>query len=116
MGRVKRILIWDPHPDVAQLFARAVALFGHVPTEDAGVAVDAVVVDIDYVEGRALAHTRHAEGLPVICVTIHDDVPADLGLPCVLVKPFKLRDLRAALACAFDARRPGLPAVGAGSA
>ena len=99
LGLVARILISDPHPDIAQLFARAVALFGHDPTQDDNACVDGVIVDIDTEAGRRLARRASSAGLPVVCVSIHNTTAAQAALSpsAVLVKPFPLAELRAAL-------------------
>ncbi len=99
-----RILIADPYPDIAHLFAQAVSSFGHEPTEDCDADVDAAIIDIDTDVGRALARRVSSTELPVICVTIHTATAHQIAASPgnLLVKPFPLPQLRAALEHALE--------------
>jgi len=101
---VARILIADPYPDIAHLFAQAVTTFGHEPTEDCDADVDAAIIDTDTNAGRALARRVSSAGLPVICVPIHTATAEQVAVSPgnLLVKPFPLPQLRAALDHALE--------------
>lgn len=99
----KRILIFDPDPDVRAMLKLTVARLGHEAVEhDGDHDVDAVVME----PGCPRAHTLLgdiAQGVPVVCLSIY---PPEAGLApadtvAYLMKPTKSARLGAALAGAL---------------
>ena len=104
--RVARILIVEPHPDVRALFAHVVRRAGHEPVlgrEDAGVLVDAAVIEPGEADGLACARRLRAGGCPVIFASIFpaEQETLELGPVAYFVKPFALAELEQALETAL---------------
>jgi DNA-binding response OmpR family regulator len=104
-----RILISEPHPDLRVLIEAVVRRTGNEPvgqgelTSDDAPAV--MILEPASANGLAAAARlrRRLEGLPIICTSIFP--PSDESsalLPVVhLIKPFRLRELEAAIIAAL---------------
>jgi CheY-like chemotaxis protein len=114
---VARVLICEPHDDIAALLELVVRRLGHEPTfcadESVGyIGVDAAVIEPGEELGMNLARSLRMHGVPVLFTSIY---PADsdalaLAPAAYLVKPFPLYALERALAGAL-AEAPDRSAV-----
>ena len=104
-----RILISEPHPDLRVLIEAVVRRTGNEPvghgelTNDDTPAV--MILEPASADGLAAAAglRRRLEGLPIICASIYppSDESSALGPIAHLVKPFRLRELEAAIVTAL---------------
>ncbi len=110
-----RVLIHEPHEDIAALLELIVRRLGHEPVhcacgELADTRVGAAVIEPGEEEGLRAARLLREAGVPVIFTSIYppDDRLLDLGPAAYLVKPFPLSRLARELAVALAGR--ALPA------
>jgi CheY-like chemotaxis protein len=106
-----RILISEPHPELRVLLEAVVRRAGHEPvgpgelTSDDAPAV--MILEPASADGLAAAARlrRRLEGLPIICASIFPPSDESRALAPVehLIKPFRLRELEAAIASALAA-------------
>jgi len=105
-----RILISEPHPDLRVLIEAVVRRTGNEPVghgeligEDATPA--AMILEPASADGLAAAAQlrRQLEDLPIICASIFPptDESTALGPVAHLIKPFRLRELEAAIVSAL---------------
>ena len=105
-----RILISEPHPDLRVLIEAVVRRTGNEPVghgeligEDAAPA--AMILEPASADGLAAAAQlrRQLEDLPIICASIFPptDESTALGPVAHLIKPFRLRELEAAIVSAL---------------
>jgi CheY-like chemotaxis protein len=105
-----RILISEPHPDLRVLIEAVVRRTGNEPVghgeligEDAAPA--AMILEPASADGLAAAAQlrRQLEDLPIICASIFPptDESSALGPVAHLIKPFRLRELEAAIVSAL---------------
>ncbi|HEX9378485.1 MAG TPA: hypothetical protein VF872_02735 [Gaiellaceae bacterium] len=104
-----RILISEPHPDLRVLIEAVVRRTGNEPvgqgelTSDDAPAV--MILEPASADGLAAAARlrRRLEGLPIICASIFPPSDESRGLHPVahLIKPFRLRELEAAIVSAL---------------
>jgi hypothetical protein len=104
---VARVLIYEPHDDVAALLAIVLKRLGHEPLPHrigypAPAGLDAAVIEPGDAAGRALADELSAGGVPLVFTSIYGPTRELLDLRPLawLVKPFPLRALGDALAAA----------------
>jgi DNA-binding response OmpR family regulator len=106
---VARILISEPHPDLRILLEAVVRRSGNEPvgygelTDDD--APQVMILEPASADGLAAAAglRRRLEGLPIICASIYppSDESSALGPVAHLIKPFRLRELEAAIVSAL---------------
>jgi DNA-binding response OmpR family regulator len=104
-----RILISEPHPELRVLLEAVVRRAGHEPVGPgeltSGDAPAVMILEPASADGLAAAARlrRRLEGLPIICTSIFP--PSDESsalLPVAhLIKPFRLRELEAAIVAAL---------------
>jgi CheY-like chemotaxis protein len=104
-----RILISEPHPDLRVLIEAVVRRTGNEPvghgelTNDDAPAV--MILEPASAEGLAAAAglRRRLEDLPIICASAYppSDESSALGPVAHLIKPFRLRELEAAIVSAL---------------
>jgi CheY-like chemotaxis protein len=104
-----RILISEPHPDLRVLLEAVVRRAGHEPvghgelTSDDAPAV--MILEPASADGLAAAAGLRCrlEDLPIICASIYppSDQSSALGPVAHLIKPFRLRELEAAIVSAL---------------
>jgi hypothetical protein len=111
---VGKVLIYEPHDDVAALLEIVLQRLGHEPvlhqdriTTAAG--LDAAVIEPGDAAGQAVAFELAAHGVPLVFTSIYGPSRELLALEPVawLVKPFPLRALENALAAALGILIPG---------
>ena len=106
-----RILISEPHPDLRVLLEAVVRRAGHEPVGHgeltSGDAPAVMILEPASAECLAAAARlrRRLENLPIICASIApaSDETRALGPIAHLIKPFRLRDLEAAIVSALAA-------------
>jgi CheY-like chemotaxis protein len=104
---VARVLVCEPHPDVASLLAFVVRRLGHDPVAfgDGGDDVDALIVEPGDAATLAVAARarRRSRALPILCVSIFPpfEDAERLEPDAYLVKPFQLHELEEALETAL---------------
>ncbi len=106
-----RILISEPHPDLRVLIAAVVRRTGHEPVGQAelsgGDTPAAMILEPASADGLAAANRlrRRLEDLPIICTSIYppSDESSALDPVAHLIKPFRLRELEAAILSALAA-------------
>ena len=104
-----RILISEPHPDLRVLLEAVVRRAGHEPvghgelTSDDAPAV--MILEPASADGLAAAAGLRCrlEDLPIICASIYppSDQSSALSPVAHLIKPFRLRELEAAIVSAL---------------
>ena len=109
LGSVARILICEPHADIAALLELVVRRLGHEPVEYTGgdperFGAQAAVIEPGEPDGLAVGRRLRAQGVPVLFTSIY---PADaqvlaLEPAAYLVKPFPLYALERALEAALE--------------
>ena len=79
-----------------------------VPGDDSD-NLDAAVIDVDHVDGLALAWRLRASGVPVVLTSIYpaSDEMSNLSPTALLLKPFSLHSLAKALADAVGSAPAG---------
>ena len=99
-----RVLICEPHDDIAALLELVVRRLGHDPVVCMGEEVEHVGIDAAVIEpgeplGLRLARSLRAQDVPVLFTSIYPADDASLGLDpsAYLVKPFPLYALERAL-------------------
>ena len=99
-----RVLISEPHADVAALLEIAVRRLGHEPVAHCGgipahAGLDAAVIEPGDATGRLAAEVLAAHGVPLLFASIYPPSGDLLALEPVawLVKPFPLATLGRAL-------------------
>ncbi len=104
-----RILICEPHADIAALLELVVRRLGHEPVAyDGGdldrLAVQAAVIEPGETDGLAVGRRLRAQGVPVLFTSIYpaDDELLALRPAAYLVKPFPLYALERALEAALE--------------
>jgi DNA-binding response OmpR family regulator len=108
---VARILISEPHPDLKVLIAAVVRRTGHEPVGQGeltgGDAPAVMILEPASADGLAAATRlrRRLEDLPIICTSIYPPTDESCALDPVahLIKPFRLRELEAAIVSALAA-------------
>lgn len=102
-----RVLISEPHADVAALLEIAVRRLGHEPVAHGGgipahAGLDAAVIEPGDASGRQTAQVLAAHGVPLLFTSIYPPTRDLLMLDPVvwLVKPFALASLGRALEAA----------------
>src|SRR3954471_17699052 len=102
--RVARVLICEPHDDIAALLELVVRRLGHEPVICSDGAVDHIGVDAAVIEpsedmGLHIARLLREQGVPVLFTSIYpaDTAVLDLGPTAYLVKTFPLYALERAL-------------------
>ncbi len=104
-----RILISEPHPDLRVLIEAVVRRTGNEPVgrgeligEDAPAAMILEPASVDDLAAAARLRRRLAD-LPIICASIFPptDESCALGPVAHLIKPFRLRELEAAIVSAL---------------
>ena len=109
---MERILICEPHPELRILLEVVVRRAGHEPVGFGELATDdtppaALILEPASAEDLAVAAglRRRFEDLPIICVSLLEPSAETTKLAPVayIVKPFRLRQLEAALATALAA-------------
>jgi CheY-like chemotaxis protein len=106
-----RILISEPHPDLRVLLEAVVRRAGHEPVGHgeltSGDAPAVMILEPASAECLAAAARlrRRLENLPIICASTApaSDESRALGPVAHLIKPFRLRDLEAAIVSALAA-------------
>ncbi len=104
-----RILISEPHPDLRVLLEAVVRRAGHEPVGHGELtssdAPAVMILEPAFADGLAAAARlrRRLENLPIICTSISppSDETRALGPIAHLLKPFRLRDLEAAIVSAL---------------
>jgi CheY-like chemotaxis protein len=105
-----RILISEPHPDLRVLIEAVVRRTGNEPVGHGELTYDddapaVMILEPASADGLAAAAglRRRLEGLPIICASIYppSDESSALGPVAHLIKPFRLRELEAAIVCAL---------------
>lgn len=104
-----RVLICEPHEDIAALLELVVRRLGHEPVVCLGeevehVAIDAAVIEPGESLGLRLARSLRAQDVPVLFTSIYpaDDASLRLHPSAYLVKPFPLYALERALQQALE--------------
>ena len=100
-----RVLVCESDPDVRRLLALLVERLGHEAVFDDGSVAPspADLMLLEPASARAVEHARAVRdaqpGLPIICVSVlpEDGELLSLGPLEYLVKPFALKELRAAV-------------------
>ena len=106
-----RILISEPHPDLRVLIEAVVRRTGNEPVGQreliGGDAPAAMILEPASADDLAAASQlrRRLEDLPIICASIFPptDESSALGPVAHLIKPFRLRELEAAIVSALAA-------------
>ena len=103
-----RILISEPHPDLRVLMEAVVRRTGNEPVGQGELTDHApavMILEPASADGLAAAARlrRRFKGLPIICTSIFPPSSASsaLGPVAHLIKPFRLRELEAAIASAL---------------
>ena len=105
-----RILISEPHPDLRVLIEAVVRRTGNEPVGQGELTYDddapaVMILEPASADGLAAAAglRRRLEGLPIICASIYppSDESSALGPVAHLIKPFRLRELEAAIVSAL---------------
>jgi len=105
-----RILISEPHPDLRVLIEAVVRRTGNEPVGHGELTYDddapaVMILEPASADGLAAATglRRRLEDLPIICASIYppNDESSALGPIAHLVKPFRLRELEAAIVSAL---------------
>lgn len=102
-----RVLISEPHADVAALLELAVRRLGHEPVAHSGgrpahAGLDAAVIEPGDAAGRQVAEVLAAHGVPLLFASIYPPSRELMALDPVawLVKPFSLASLGGAIEAA----------------
>jgi hypothetical protein len=114
-----RVLIYEPHDDIAALLELVVRRLGHEPVthdgrEPEALGVQAAVIEPGEVEGINVARRLRALGVPILFASIFPAEKETLDLQPIayLVKPFPIyaleRALEAALGTSSTQRAVGL--------
>jgi DNA-binding response OmpR family regulator len=105
---VARVLICEPHDDIAALLELVVRRLGHEPVTSRGgeldqIGIDAAVIEPGEPDGLRLAERLARHGIPVLFTSIFPADHAMLALhpAAYLVKPFPLYALERALDAAL---------------
>jgi DNA-binding response OmpR family regulator len=106
-----RILIHEPHPDVRVLLAAVVRRAGHDPVGQGELTSDdapeLMILEPASADGLAAAARLRGrlENLRIICASIYPPTDESCALHPVahLIKPFRLRELEAAITSALAA-------------
>ena len=104
-----RILISEPHPDLRVLIEAVVRRTGNEPVGQGELTNDdtpaVMILEPASADGLAAAAglRRRLEGLPIICASIYPPSreSSALGPIAHLIKPFRLRELEAAIVSAL---------------
>jgi DNA-binding response OmpR family regulator len=104
-----RILISEPHPDLRVLLEAIVRRAGHEPVGQGELASDespaVMILEPASADGLAAAARLRSrlEDLPIICASIYPPSDESCALDPVahLIKPFRLRELEAAIVSAL---------------
>gem|GEM_PF-2259266 len=102
-----RVLIAEPHADIAALLEIVVRRLGHEPVAHGGgipahAGLDAAVIEPGDAAGRQAAEVLHAHGIPLLFTSIYPPSRELLALEPVawLVKPFPISKLGGAIEAA----------------
>jgi hypothetical protein len=104
LSSVGRVLICEPHDDIAALLELVVRRLGHEAVfwtgDESRLAVDAAVIEPGEGAGMRLATQLAVRGVPVVFTSIFpaDEATLRLRPAAYLVKPFPLFTLERALA------------------
>jgi len=107
-----QILISEPHPDRRVLIAAVVRMTGNEPVGHGELTYDddapaVMILEPASADGLAAAARlrRRLEDLPIICASIYPPSDESCALHPVahLIKPFRLRELEAAITSALAA-------------
>jgi CheY-like chemotaxis protein len=104
-----RILISEPHPDLRVLIEAVVRRTGNEPVGQGELTIDdapaVMILEPASADGLAAAARlrRRLEDLPIICASIYPPTEESCALHPVahLIKPFRLRELEAAITSAL---------------
>jgi CheY-like chemotaxis protein len=105
------ILISEPHPDLRVLIEAVVRRTGNEPVGQGELTIDdapaVMILEPASADGLAAAARlrRRLEFLPIICASIYPPTDESCALHPVahLIKPFRLRELEAAITSALAA-------------
>jgi CheY-like chemotaxis protein len=106
-----QILISEPHPDLRVLIEAVVRRTGNEPVGQGELTIDdapaVMILEPASADGLAAAARlrRRLEDLPIICASIYPPSDESCALHPVahLIKPFRLRELEAAITSALAA-------------
>jgi CheY-like chemotaxis protein len=105
-----RILISEPHPDLRVLIEAVVRRTGNEPVGQGELTIDdapaVMILEPAFADGlAAAARLRGRLDLPIICASIYPPSDESCALHPVahLIKPFRLRELEAAITSALAA-------------
>jgi CheY-like chemotaxis protein len=106
-----QILISEPHPDLRVLMEAVVRRTGNEPVGQGELTIDdapaVMILEPASADGLAAAARlrRRLEDLPIICASIYPPSDESCALHPVahLIKPFRLRELEAAITSALAA-------------
>jgi CheY-like chemotaxis protein len=106
-----RILISEPHPDLRVLIEAVVRRTGNEPVGQGELTIDdapaVMILEPAFADGLAAAARLRGrlEGLRIICASIYPPTDESCALHPVahLIKPFRLRELEAAITSALAA-------------
>jgi DNA-binding response OmpR family regulator len=106
---VAQILVSEPHPDLRVLIEAVVRRTGHEPIVQGELAGEdtpaAMILEPASADGLAAAAglRRRLHDVPIICASIFppSDESSALGPVAHLIKPFRLRELEAAIVSAL---------------
>jgi CheY-like chemotaxis protein len=101
----RRILVFEPDPDVRSLLELSIAKLGHEPVHSEDGVVDAVVLEPGCAVAQARLRRFGAEAPPVVCVSIHPPEAqlAPAGTVDYVMKPVRRDRLGVALRRALPA-------------